>query len=67
MPINKYPLITHQTTTTTTTYASQVVGLLKIFKEMDTNGDGVLTLAELREALSGKGLKIGETTAKVGF
>lgn len=36
----------------------EVVGLRYLFREMDANCDGVLTLAELRDAVSNKGLSL---------
>jgi hypothetical protein len=44
----------------------QVIGMLGIFQEMDTNGDGVLTLTELRMAMQSKGACVPEPLAKVG-
>eukprot|EP00955_Chlamydomonas_euryale_P021513 227506-Chlamydomonas_euryale.AAC.1 len=36
----------------------EVEGLRNLFRQMDTNADGVLTLAELRGAISNKGLSL---------
>ena len=44
----------------------EVVGLRNMFVEMDTNGDGVLTVSELHEALKAKGVNLLESQAKVG-
>ncbi len=43
----------------------QVVGLLKIFKEMDTDDNGVLTLAELSAAFQKKGVLSAPEHAQV--
>ncbi|KAG1671375.1 hypothetical protein FOA52_011872 [Chlamydomonas sp. UWO 241] len=42
----------------------ELVGLRNLFREMDANGDGVLTLVELRDAISTKGLSLPEAQAK---
>jgi Ca2+-binding EF-hand superfamily protein len=39
--------------------------LRNIFTEMDADGDGVLTVAELHNALLSKGLRIQDAQAKV--
>lgn len=45
--------------------AEEVVGLLKIFKEMDTDDNGVLTLAELSAAFQKKGVLSAPEHAQV--
>ncbi|KAG1660138.1 hypothetical protein FOA52_003798 [Chlamydomonas sp. UWO 241] len=42
----------------------EVIGLLRLFKEMDTDGDGVLSVAELRQALALKGFPIPQDQAR---
>lgn len=44
----------------------EVMGLAAIFKAMDADGDGVLSLRELRDALAGRGVVVTDKHAKVG-
>jgi hypothetical protein len=42
----------------------EIMGLRNLFREMDANGDGVLTLLELQDAISTKGLSLPDAQAK---